>query len=327
MPCDDCGHLLCVDTNDESSLFCPRCQNLPVQSQPVINATTTWLLEDHFTDENIISLVQDYSKSNLLHYLITRLNIFSNNFTDGPRQGIPIAEFGYITYIIKQVYQTSGFGKEPLHDPQDLDEEIEVVRDAYTTLIKAFQDARDEFAVCVKRDGYTGKMGDFTSDYELLQSEYGLCFERCIKSIVCGDFDQYEDYSYVADVLRAVDKTDVTEIEDSEDFADAWYQLLLELRLVASSDEMVGDVYYTQLPEAVTIFDIEEFLDLLDSLPPDETWAQMTEESVVPGINPDAVDVCGEQAFGENWSGVKDQVIVSEENLDAHPFLFELDVM
>ena len=99
MPCDDCGHLLCVNTNDGSSLFCPRCQNLPVQSQPVINATTTWLLEDHFTDENIISLVQDYSKSNLLHYLITRLNIFSNNFTDGPRQGIPIAEFGYITYI------------------------------------------------------------------------------------------------------------------------------------------------------------------------------------------------------------------------------------
>lgn len=325
MPCEDCGHLLCVSV-EENSLFCPRCRGLPVESQPVVNAKTDWLLKDHFTDEKIISIVREYSKSNLLYYLITRLNQVSNEFTSEIGRGLPVNEFGYLTYIVKQVYEGTDFGDELLRNPEEL-EEIQVVKDVYPDLITSLQDARDEFAVCVKRDGFTGRMEDFTSDYELFQSEYGLCFERCVKSIVCGDPEDFKDYSYVADVLRAVDRTDPADVETPRDFADAWFQLLLSLRLIASSDEMVGDVYTTRLPEEVTIFDIEEFFDRIDSLCSDEARYKMREESFVPALDPEAVDRCGREAFGENWDQVKDQIIVSEDNLDAHPFLFELETL
>lgn len=261
MPCTDCGHLLVVVPDDDTSLFCPRCNDLPVESNAVIQATTTWLLEDHFTDENIIQLLGDYSESNLILYLLTRLNHISNVFFQ--ENGIPVDEFGYLAYIIKQVYETdkSEFGDQHLQDPRELDEEIQVVQDAYTKLISAFRDARNEFAICVKRDDFTGQMEKFISDYDLYQSEYGLCFERCVKSILCGDWDNYEDYTYVSEVLRSVDKTDANDVDTVEEFADAWYQYILQLRLLASSDDMVGDTYYTRLPDNVTIFNIMEFLN------------------------------------------------------------------
>lgn len=150
-------------------------------------------------------------------------------------------------------------------DPRELDEEIQLVQDAYPKLISTFRDARNGFVTCVKRDSFTGQMENFTSDYELYQSEYGLCFERCVKSILCGDWENYKDYTSVSDVLRSVDKIDVDDVDIVEEFADTWYQYILQLRLLASSDDMVGDTYYTWLPDDVTVFEIEEFLDRIDS--------------------------------------------------------------
>lgn len=325
MPCDDCGHMLVVDY-DDTSLFCPRCNGLPVESNAVVQATTTWLLEDYFTDENIIQLLGDYSRSNLILYLLTRLNHISNVFFQ--ENGLPVNEFGYLAYILKQVYETnkSEFGDKQLQDARELDEEIHLVQETYTTLISAFRDARNEFAICVKKDSYTGQIENFTSNYKLYQSEFGLCFERCVKSILCGDWDNYEDYSYVSDVLRSVDKTNVDDVDTVEEFADAWYQYILQLRLLASSDDMVGDTYYTRLPDDVTIFDIEEFLDRIDSQFTDEQHTLMQKEGVVCALDPGEVDQCGRQAFGSSWADVRDSVIISEDNLDAHPFLFEMEI-
>lgn len=318
--------MLAIDPDDSTSLFCPRCQNLQVESNSMIQAKTGWLLEDYFTDENILNIIKDYSKTHLILYLLTRLNHISNIFFEEEQTGIPVADFGYIAYILKQIYPASGFGEKQLQDPRELDEEIEVLRDAYTELISAFRDARNQFAICVKRDGFTGDFEDFASDYELMQSEYGLCFERCVKSIVCGDWENYEEYSYVSDVLRAVDKTDVDDVSNSREFADAWYQYILQLRLIASSDDMVGDTYYTRLPDDVTVFDIEEFLDMIDSQFSSEVHTKMKEESWVSTLDSRKVDHCGRQAFGSSWSEVKDYLIISQDNLDAHPFLFELEV-
>jgi len=38
----------------------------------------------------------------------------------------------------------------------------------------------------------------------------------------------------------------------------------------------------------------------------------------------EGVDLCGEDVFEDDWEDVKRKLIVSEDNLDAHPFLFKL---
>lgn len=328
MPCRRCGRLLIVDPDDESSLFCPNCRDLPIESDSMIQAKTNWLLEDYFTDENILGIIEEYSKTHLILYLLTRLNHISNIFFEEEQTGIPIADFGYLTYIVKQLYlkDQAEFGDQNLDNPRELDEEIKILRDAYTKLILAFRDARNQFSVCIKRDDFTGEFENFASDYELYQSEYGLCFERCVKSIVCGDWETFDDYAYVADELRSVDKTDVDDITDSREFADAWYQYILQLRLIASSDDTVGDTYYTRLPDNVTIFDIEKFLERIDSQFSSEVHTRMQQESWVSVLEPHQVDQCGRKVFGRSWGDVKEHLIIREDNLDAHPFLFELQV-
>lgn len=151
--------------------------------------------------------------------LLTRLNLISRRFLE--ENGIPVDDFGYLAYLIRQICPQAGFGKKQLQDPRELDEEIEAVRDAYTELVNAFRNARDRFSICTRRDGFTNQMEDFASDYRLWQSEYGLCFERGVKSIICGDRENYEDYSFVADGLRGIDKTDPDEVSTSREFADA----------------------------------------------------------------------------------------------------------
>lgn len=323
MPCEDCGHLLCVDKN-QATLYCPRCQNLPIESQAVIEVKTEYLLEEHFTDENIIAAVEKYSKTNLILYLLTRLNLLAKEFYD--ENGMPIGDFGYFSYIIKQVYKKAEFGDEQLENPLELDDDIALIRDAYITVLQALRDAQNQFVVCIEQSEFSGEFLDFTSDYKLPRSEYGLCFERCVESIICGDPEKYEDYTYVVDELRSVEKTDHTEISNSTEFADAWFQFLLQLRFIASTDDMVGEIYYTLLPDDINVFHLEVFLDTLDSQLSSQTHQAMEKTGYITTLSPSQVDKCGRYAFGKKWDVVREHVIVSETNLDAHPFLFELEV-
>lgn len=324
MPCENCGHLLCV-SHEESSLFCPRCEGLRVEGNHVIQAKTGWLLEDYLTDENILRLVGDYSKDNLILASLTRLNQISNVLFN--QNGLPVADFGYLAYIIRGIYEKNDFGDEQLESPLDPNSELEILTDAYTTVLSAYRDANEQFCVCIRDDDFSEDWSDFMEDYTLRQSEYGLCFKRCVESILCGDPENYEDYSYVADVLRRVDKTDVDNIDTIWEFGDAWYQFIIQLRLMASADEMVGDIYGTRLPNDVTIFDIEDFLDALDDQFTQQQHDHMREEGYVTVLDRSKVDQCGKKIFGDKWEQMQDQVIVSEDNLDAHPFLFELEIM
>ncbi|WP_136361817.1 hypothetical protein [Halobellus limi] len=147
-----------------------------------------------------------------------------------------------------------------------------------------------------------------------------------MKSIVCGDPDTYEDFTFVVDTLRSTDKTDPENVENSWDFADAWYHYILQLRLLASSDQMVGNVYYTRLPEEVTIFHIEEFLDRLDSRITDKQHQELQENSYLNMKEIQEVEQCGRAAFGDLWDDVWDSLVLSEHNLGAHPFLVAVDV-
>ncbi|WP_254280664.1 hypothetical protein [Haloarcula marina] len=324
MPCEDCGHLL-IRKEDSKSLFCPRCRGLPVESQKVVDAKVNWLTKDFFTDEAIISVLQDYSKVNLIYNLFNRLNQMSYGFYNELEQGIPVSEFGYLAYVLNQIYGLEDFGVELVEERPESTEKIESVIDAYSELIFRLQHARNQFTVCIRKDEFTNRFENFASDYNRFQSEYGLCFRRCLNSVICNDMDAFDDFSYVADVLRAVDKTEAGEEQTSREFGDAWYQVIEQLRFMAGSDDMVGPTYYTKLPEDVTIFDLKEFLDRLDSLFSEEPARKLREEAWVAPLRKQWVESCGRKAFGDDWDQVRDRIILSEDNLDAHPLLFELE--
>lgn len=283
------------------------------------------MTKDFFTDEKIVSVLQDYSKVNLIYNLFDRLNQTSFEFYDEVEQGIPVSEFGYTAYVLKQVYQVDEFGDELVEELPSSSGTIETVRDAYSELIFRLRHARNRFTVCIRKDRFTNRMENFGSDYDRMQSEYGLCFSRCLDSVVCNNPENFDDFSYVSDELRAVEKTDFREAETPREFGDAWYQVIEQLRFLAASDDMIGPTYYTQFPEDVTIFDIYEFLERLDRLFNEEMWERIHEEVWIPPVKTQLVERCGRKAFGDDWDEVRELVILSEDNLDAHPLLFELD--
>ncbi|WP_257299389.1 hypothetical protein [Haloarchaeobius sp. FL176] len=327
MPCSDCGSLLCVSKTDSKSLFCPDCNGYRVESQPVLDAKINWFLKDHVTPRSINHLLTQYSKQSLTYKLLHRVNYISNQFFSGAETPLPLDEFGYIAYLIKRVYEieNSEFGNETLsQDSPDLDETLTTVQEYYTKLVSRLERVQNQFTVCVRDpEEFTGRMQNFLTDYDRYQSEYGLCNDRCTNS-VGGIKDEYEDFSYVYDEIRQTDGVETGTAETPREFAGAWYPVIQQLRFIAGSDTRIGTTYKTRFPEGVTVFDIRAFLNELDDRISLEHMAHVQHNSAVMPFRPEVVDECGHEVFGAQWPEVKDYVVMSDNNLDAHPFLFEM---
>jgi hypothetical protein len=306
---------------DQETLFCPKCRGLPIEYDSQVELRLGWQLDERFTDENVVGLVKEYSKTNLILYLIHRLNHIANIHD---KNGTPIGEYGYLSHFLKRVYENSGFGDEQLEDATELDEEIELVRDAYTGVIKPLEDSREKFVICIGKPDRGSDWNNFGEDYDLIPSEYKLCYDRCVKSVLAGTEENREHFNFISENFRDFDKTEPEDIEDSRDFADCWYELIQQQKFIASSDETVGDIFYTELPDSVNVFQLEELFDRIDSEFGGEAHEVMKQHSIVATPKTADVNQWGKEIFGDDWQAVKRSIIVSEDNLDAHPFLYQV---
>jgi hypothetical protein len=321
MPCDNCGYLFCVDEN--KNLFCARCEGKNVETQGTINVRANWFLEEWFSGENLIQIVKNYDKQSLITTLLIRLNNISYTFKE--ENGLPVDQFRYFPYFLKLIYQSNGFGDQHIKTRNKTPSGIKTLLEGYTEVVDAVRKARDGLNVGIRRTSYRGPWENIPSEYEFYTSERNLCAGRCIASLLCGDFDDYGDYTFVTDNVRSVNKTGVNDVENPWDFGDAWYQLIVQMMAMAAMDEFAGEVFYTDFPEEMTIIKMEEFLDNLDHCLIGNS-ERMAEESIaVPALSQAQVESSGKLAFGENWNRVRNYVIMSEENPNAHPFLFEMD--
>ncbi|MFC6888759.1 hypothetical protein [Halorubrum trueperi] len=327
MPCSDCGSLLCLSKTNLNSLFCPECTGYRVESKPVLDAKINWYLKDFLTERKLDRLLTEYSKQSLTYKLLHRVNYISNQFFSQAETSLPADEFGYVAYLIKRIYEIddSEFGNKTLRqDSPELDETLTTVQKYYTEFVSRLERVQNQFTVCIRNsEEFTGRMQDLLMDYDGYLSEYGLCNDRCTNS-VGGVEDRYEDFSYVYDKIRQTDGVEPGSVETPRGFADAWYPVIQQLRFLAGSDDRVGMTYKTRFPEGVTVFDIREFLNKLDAQVPIEHMAHAQYNSAVIPLRPRVVNKCGWEVFGKQWSEVKDYVVVSEDNLEAHPFLFEM---
>ena len=331
MPCEECGHLLCFEEPEEgedivpATLYCPRCEGLTLEYESRVNLKTNWVLEEHLSDYRVIGAITQFRKRDLVFYLTWRLNKETSRLFESAE--MKFSEIKTVTYILKQVYGRTDFGEETVGDIENPPDEIEDIIEGYSIVLRCIRDVENDFLACVGQPErhLDWKGNRFVEEYDFRPTEYNLCFERCIRSIIGGRKKNRVDFEFVADNLRLADKTPPENIETLKDFGDCWYQLIVSLKFIASADELANDVYYTDMPASLDVFQIEEFIDELNRLTSDRDQAIVREESALFELHPEWVEKCGKTVFGSDWAEIKQYLIFSESTLDAHPFLFYIE--
>lgn len=324
MPCAECGNVLIVNHEDKD-LRCPECLGLDIADPSIIERKIE-RDRDLLRDENLVSLLEDYSKDHLLLYLIERLNVAALGMYENRR--LNHREFSYLNYLIQIIYPVdrSEFGDEYLQRSGDLAEEIDNLLATQAELVNALNHIEDGFRLCLK---YIVPMPDgkfLFSDYDIRDTEYRHCFWRNLRSLMGGQPEYVDLFDETDQQIRDFDTPASDEIQTLEDFANTFFEFMLSLLFIASADEIVGDIYTTFLPSTVTVFDIQELLDEIDQQFTDDDDNVVLQDSTLGWTNEDGLDNAGNTVFGDDWDDVKKSIVVSEDSLDAHPFLFKLTV-
>lgn len=328
MPCTVCGQLLAVRNFDsdklQTHLYCPQCEGLDIESQSVIESKAEYLINDSkLSAENIPRGLGEYNKHEVLGFLIHRINKHINRFFN--KNGLYTFEFGHLASLIYSVYRAEGFGNKSISDQDEVWKSVTTLRDGFSKLHTAFLDSKHEFALCERNPGYSGSFRNFAQDYSLYASEYFFGFRRIITALVCGDPADWDTYTKVTENIRSFQDLRQTEDPETvEEYGDYWYQFINQLKAVASMDPMISEVYSTRMPDEVTIFQVRDFIEGLNkSLGPAQRKKASNGNWII--LDERDIELAGKEAFGEYWKEVRPLVIVSENNLEAHPFVFQVD--
>lgn len=302
-------------------LICPFCTDINVESQEIIDKKVRAGL-DFFTDDQLMEVVTNYDKDNLLLYLIERLNIVADDFLETRR--LDMTEFSYINHLIKTIYPREGFGDRYLDRGEELDDRIDGLIKAQSQLVRNLKYSIDGFNYCLPRPA----RGDteFFGEYDLYSTEYKWAHYRCLRSLGCGLEEDVDLFDKTHRVFRDFDKPDGSMFDSLENFVGISFEFIVELLFIASGDDIVGDIYYTNLPDEISVLDLYEFLEGIDEEFENPEGVLILQDYTLGMASENEVDSVGEEVFGDLWSEVKDKIIISEDNLDAHPLLFELSV-
>lgn len=324
MPCSNCGQVLLVH-HEYEDLRCPQCLNLGIEDQQIIKAKVERDRE-LLRDENLVKLLEDYSKDHLLLYLMERLNAISHDFYENRR--LNNREFSYLNYLIKIIYpeDRGDFGNEYLQRGDSIDDRIDALLDAQAQLVNALNHVQDRFRLCIK---YPVPMKDskfLFGDYLLYDSEYRYCYQRCLRSLISGSEEYLDVFDKTHEEIRNFDSPPGDETDTLEKFADTFFEFINSLLFVASADDIVGNIYTTFPPAHVTVFGIQELLDCIDQQFTDAENNVLLQDSTLGWTTEDGLDEAGKSVFGDGWEDVKKSIVVSQKNLDAHPFLFKINI-
>jgi len=302
-------------------LICPFCSNVNIEDQGIIDEKVEAGLE-YFREDNLMDVVEDYSKGNLLLYLMERLNKISGDFLDTRR--LDVTEFSYLNHLIKTIYPRSEFGDRHLDRGDELDDKIDALIKAQSKLVRNLKHAEDGFNYCVHRPvaGNT----PFFGEYDLYETEYNWTYYRCLRSLGCGLEKDVELFDKVQREFRDFDLPDGGIFDSLDNFVKSSFEFIVELLFLASADDTVGNIYYTDLPDEISVLDLHEFLEQINKQFEDPQGVLILQDHTLGMASKEEVEVIGERVFGELWPEVEEKIIISEENLDAHPFLFKMDV-
>ena len=104
-----------------------------------------------------------------------------------------------------------------------------------------------------------------------------------------------------------------------DNFVRIGFEFIVELLFLASVDDI-------NLPGEVSVLDLFEFLELVNKQFENPRGILILQDHRLGMASIEEVEAINERIFGELWPEVEEKIILSEENLDAHPLLFKMDV-
>lgn len=322
MPCSTCGQLLMVH-HEYENLRCPNCLDLPIADQSEIERKVERDLQ-RFKDDRLITLLHDFSKDHVLLYLMERLNLMSHQFYE--TRALNEKEFSYLNHLIKLIYaeSRSEFGDKYLDRGEELDETIELLIDTQAQIITRLRFLRDGFSIPIEYEIPKSNGKFLHEDYNIYPSEYEYCYWRCIRSLAAGKHEEVDIFDKTDRLLRDFEKPSADEIDTLEDWADTFFEFIINLLFLASGDDVIGEIYTTRPPEHVTVFDIQNLLEEINQRFTDEDGHVYLRDPTLGWTTEEELDKTGEEVFGGEWEEVKNSLVISWNNLDAHPFLFKI---
>jgi hypothetical protein len=192
--------------------------------------------------------------------------------------------------------------------------------------VRALKHVEDQFRLCLE---YPVPMRDgkfLFADYDLRDTEYRYCFQRCLKSLIGGREEDIELFDKTHKEIRDFEKPSAEEIDTLEDFGDTFYEFILSMLFIASVDTITGDIYSTSMPDYVSVFDLSDLFDRIDQQFTNEEGEVVLGDSTLAWTDQDGLAQAGSDTFGDDWEEVKEYVVLGKDNPDAHPFVFQVTV-
>lgn len=282
--------------------------------------------KDLLREDNQVKLVNNYDEGNLTLSLIEHLNRISHELYESRRLDYP--NFSYLNHLLKLVYSADEdeFGDDYLERDERLDDRIEAAVESQSMLLSALRHVEDDFRICLKYPVPRTNEKFLFGEYDIRDTEYRYGHWRCLKSLMGGEEEQKEVFDRTSMAVRNFDTTGGDKIGDLQEFADTFFEFIIALLFIASADDIVGDIYTTSLPSSVDVFDIKELLDRIDERFIDENDNFLLQDETLASTTPEELNEVGEAVFGDLWTDVANSIIIGEDNLDAHPFLFRVEV-
>jgi hypothetical protein len=95
---------------------------------------------------------------------------------------------------------------------------------------------------------------------------------------------------------------------------------------VASLDNITNEIYSTFMPDYVSVFGLSDFLDRIDALFATDDGEIVLQDSTLAATSEQGLTQAGTNTFQGDWDEIRDYVVISDDNLGAHPFLFNVEV-
>jgi hypothetical protein len=319
MPCSECGEPLLASDKYEN-LRCPYCCGLDVV-EPDDLRDDIELTREILAEDRVLDILRDYKKNNLLLYLINKLNQTAHQMYQ--TRGMQIEHFAYLSYLIKLVYPRDDFGDKELDPEGELADPIKSVLEREVRVLRGLNHIEDKSMYAVPKPVKPNNPSTFIENYWFYESEYSYCRRRNIRSLLGGHKSELDIYDHVSETIRDFDTKPGDEIETLEDFADTFFEFIIGISLMMSADETADDLHGNLLPDGIDTFDLKELINRLDR----EFKGGMKkihDEGILATVDEAKLDAIGKRVF-DDWDTARDALVLSNQNLDAHPYLFKIE--
>lgn len=326
MPCSDCDHTLVYD-DEKKLLYCPSCLDLPVSDEDGIKQEASVIREEYLNNSDLIGLLEEHGSLRVISELLHKLNGGAYGMPDGNR--MQFNKFFTPPPFIKTVYdQWDQFDHHLDPDNADVqdevEEEIEALLGAGSLLVPILNQIHEDFTSVIELAPGYDDWTDFYGNHEFKHTEYWLCFERCARATICAREELREQFLEQQKIFRTFTKPDKKDIDTVREFGDFWYEFIASMGFSATLEKSLQDAFTTDFPDFVTIFDIEEFIGCIDNAVEDQLRSRGENDYRSLSMDESRFDKCGEHVFGAEWDRVKEQILVSPSNPDAHPMFFKV---